>query len=139
MPSTDTKPELTAKSSMAQPVSQTAVYANGLKKKIQHTKQISSFQLLCTRSAFGKMTDYFDFDILPTVYTFRKDERILSGNTQNLKYHFFTVHFSLTLFIDSNECTVSVTKTYKTFKIFKKPHSYMFRSTSDHHQGATCT
>jgi hypothetical protein len=31
MPSTETKPELTAKASMAQPVSQTAVYANGLK------------------------------------------------------------------------------------------------------------
>jgi hypothetical protein len=31
MPSTDTKPELTAKASMAQPVSQPAVYANGLK------------------------------------------------------------------------------------------------------------
>jgi hypothetical protein len=31
MPSIDTKPELTAKSSMAQPVSQPAVYANGLK------------------------------------------------------------------------------------------------------------
>jgi hypothetical protein len=30
MPPTDTKPELTAKSSMAQPVSQPAVYANGL-------------------------------------------------------------------------------------------------------------
>jgi hypothetical protein len=30
MPSTDTKPELTAKTSMAQPVSQPAVYANGL-------------------------------------------------------------------------------------------------------------
>jgi hypothetical protein len=30
MPSTDPKPELTAKSSMAQPVSQPAVYANGL-------------------------------------------------------------------------------------------------------------
>jgi hypothetical protein len=30
MPSTDTKPELTAKSSRAQPVSQPAVYANGL-------------------------------------------------------------------------------------------------------------
>jgi hypothetical protein len=30
MPSTDTKPELTAKTSMAQPVSQLAVYANGL-------------------------------------------------------------------------------------------------------------
>jgi hypothetical protein len=31
MPSTDTKPELTAKASMAQPVSQPAVYALGLK------------------------------------------------------------------------------------------------------------
>jgi hypothetical protein len=30
MSSTDTKPELTAKSSVAQPVSQPAVYANGL-------------------------------------------------------------------------------------------------------------
>jgi hypothetical protein len=30
MPSTETKPELTAKASMAQPVSQPAVYANGL-------------------------------------------------------------------------------------------------------------
>jgi hypothetical protein len=33
MPSTDTKPELTAKASMAQPVSQPAVYANGLKRE----------------------------------------------------------------------------------------------------------
>jgi hypothetical protein len=33
MPSTDTKPELTAKLSMAQPVSQPAVYASGLKNK----------------------------------------------------------------------------------------------------------
>jgi hypothetical protein len=30
MPSTDLKPELTAKASMAQPVSQPAVYASGL-------------------------------------------------------------------------------------------------------------
>jgi hypothetical protein len=30
MPSTDPEPELTAKASMAQPVSQPAVYANGL-------------------------------------------------------------------------------------------------------------
>jgi hypothetical protein len=30
MPSTDPKPEVTAKASMAQPVSQPAVYANGL-------------------------------------------------------------------------------------------------------------
>jgi hypothetical protein len=33
MPSTDTKPELTAKASMAQPVSQPAVYANGLRER----------------------------------------------------------------------------------------------------------
>jgi hypothetical protein len=33
MPSTDTKPELKAKASMAQPVSQPAVYANGLRKR----------------------------------------------------------------------------------------------------------
>jgi hypothetical protein len=32
MPSTEPKPELTAKTSMAQPVSQPAVYANGLIK-----------------------------------------------------------------------------------------------------------
>jgi hypothetical protein len=32
MPYTDTKPELIAKASMAQPVSQPAVYANGLSK-----------------------------------------------------------------------------------------------------------
>jgi hypothetical protein len=33
MPSTGTKAELTAKASMAQPISQPAVYANGLKNK----------------------------------------------------------------------------------------------------------
>jgi hypothetical protein len=40
MLSTDPKPELTAKASMAQPVSQPAVYANGLRmfwKKLQAT------------------------------------------------------------------------------------------------------
>jgi hypothetical protein len=31
MPSTDTEPELTAKASIAQPVSQPALYANGLR------------------------------------------------------------------------------------------------------------
>jgi hypothetical protein len=35
MPSTDTKTELTAKASMAQPISQPAVYASGLKKKCE--------------------------------------------------------------------------------------------------------
>jgi hypothetical protein len=38
MPSTDTKPELTAKASMAQPVSQPAVYANGLKEERQRER-----------------------------------------------------------------------------------------------------
>jgi hypothetical protein len=39
MPSTDTKPDLTAKASMAQPVSQPAVYANGLTNiSIRHIK-----------------------------------------------------------------------------------------------------
>jgi hypothetical protein len=36
MPSTDTNPELTAKASMAQPVSQPAVYANGLTSRQQY-------------------------------------------------------------------------------------------------------
>jgi hypothetical protein len=35
MPSTDTKPELTATASMAQPVSQPAVYANGLRNVLE--------------------------------------------------------------------------------------------------------
>jgi hypothetical protein len=39
MPSTDTKPELTAKASMAQPVSQLAVYANGLTKVARSWQQ----------------------------------------------------------------------------------------------------
>jgi hypothetical protein len=34
MPSTDPKPELTAKAPMAQPVSQPAVYANGLNRPV---------------------------------------------------------------------------------------------------------
>jgi hypothetical protein len=38
MPSTDTKPELTAKASMAQPVSQPAVYANGLTTQFIYVK-----------------------------------------------------------------------------------------------------
>jgi hypothetical protein len=36
MPSTDTKPELTAKASMAQPVSQPAVYANWLRIYLEY-------------------------------------------------------------------------------------------------------
>jgi hypothetical protein len=45
MPSTDTKPELTAKASMAQPVSQPAVYANGLKKELIAITQEASRNL----------------------------------------------------------------------------------------------
>jgi hypothetical protein len=37
MPSTDTKPKLTAKASMAQPVSQPAVYASGLINQLHAT------------------------------------------------------------------------------------------------------
>jgi hypothetical protein len=52
MPSTDIKPELTAKTSMAQPVSQPAVYANGLKEYINdarsHERQRWSY--ISTRS-----------------------------------------------------------------------------------------
>jgi hypothetical protein len=49
MPTTDTKPELTAKASMALPVSQPAVYANGLKKfvfypQIFKNHKISNFR-----------------------------------------------------------------------------------------------
>jgi hypothetical protein len=43
MPSTETKPELTAKASMAQPVSQPAVYANGL---ILGTASLETFEIL---------------------------------------------------------------------------------------------
>jgi hypothetical protein len=44
MPSTDTKPELTAKASMAQPVSQPAVYANGLNINMMYmTKTVLLF------------------------------------------------------------------------------------------------
>jgi hypothetical protein len=38
MPSTDTKPELTAKASIAQPVSQPAVYANGINQVVSSVK-----------------------------------------------------------------------------------------------------
>jgi hypothetical protein len=44
MPYTDTKPELTAKTSMAQPVSQPAMYANELIYFKAHQKQFSSGQ-----------------------------------------------------------------------------------------------
>jgi hypothetical protein len=64
MPSTDPKPELTANSSMAQPVSQPAVYANGLTfkrisvlAKIKHTRvfrDITSFPLVNNYRHFEK-------------------------------------------------------------------------------------
>jgi hypothetical protein len=42
MPPTDPKPELTAKASMAQPISQPAVYANGLTKQPRKSKTFLS-------------------------------------------------------------------------------------------------
>jgi hypothetical protein len=45
MPSTDTKPELTAKALMAQPVSQPAVYANGLMALHKKTNAVSNLWL----------------------------------------------------------------------------------------------
>jgi len=45
MPSTDRKLELTAKASMAQPVSQSAVCSNGLKRNVPGYR-LSSFALL---------------------------------------------------------------------------------------------
>jgi hypothetical protein len=43
MPSTDAKPELTAKSSMPQPVSQPALYANGLREQKKFEKRKRTF------------------------------------------------------------------------------------------------
>jgi hypothetical protein len=43
MPSTNPKPELTAKASMAQPVSQPAVYANGLTYSSRHIEYVLPF------------------------------------------------------------------------------------------------
>jgi hypothetical protein len=45
MPSTDTKPELTAKASMAQPVSHPAVYANGLTDFHVLTRNFRNFSM----------------------------------------------------------------------------------------------
>jgi hypothetical protein len=42
MPSTDPKPELTAKASMAQPVSQPVVYANGFKTGVKDMGNIKT-------------------------------------------------------------------------------------------------
>jgi hypothetical protein len=45
MPSTDTKPELTAKASMTQPVSQPAVYVNGLKMSVSVRSHFTLFHI----------------------------------------------------------------------------------------------
>jgi hypothetical protein len=58
MPSTDTKPELTAKASVAQPVSQPAVYANGL----MHFKRLWQKYGIKTWSA---ILDYLWFSSVP--------------------------------------------------------------------------
>jgi hypothetical protein len=54
MPSTDTKPELTAKASMAQPVSQPAVYANGL-------NNVSTFHTIVFKTGI-QASSYSDFN-----------------------------------------------------------------------------
>jgi hypothetical protein len=52
MPSTDTKLELTAKASMAQPVSQPAVYANGL--NLCNERYSSPYQQAMKRARGGE-------------------------------------------------------------------------------------
>jgi hypothetical protein len=46
MPYTDTKPELTAKASMAEPVSQPAVYANGLNGMLGYVGPLMKYPML---------------------------------------------------------------------------------------------
>jgi hypothetical protein len=53
MPSNYTKPELTAKASMAQPVSQPAVYANGLNKR-KYMLCLHIFILAWNSTCFGQ-------------------------------------------------------------------------------------
>jgi hypothetical protein len=53
MPSTDTKPELTAKASMAQPVSQPSVYANGLNTFTDFSKWGKPAFLIVLRERVG--------------------------------------------------------------------------------------
>jgi hypothetical protein len=56
MPSTDTKLEVTAKASMAQPVSQPAVYANGLIMLYScQLEETASAQLSFQKMKNGKM------------------------------------------------------------------------------------
>jgi hypothetical protein len=52
MPSTDTKPELTAKASMAQPVSQPAVCSSGLRLQT-HTFGICNTYCPCTATVIA--------------------------------------------------------------------------------------
>jgi hypothetical protein len=55
MPSTDTKPELTAKASMAQPVSHPAVYANVL-KEVVGAKRVNFPKKWCFFSTYNKLS-----------------------------------------------------------------------------------
>jgi hypothetical protein len=57
MPSTDTKPELTAKASMAQSVSQPAVYANGLTNIDINKNHLHFYKFLF--HFFGSVDDLF--------------------------------------------------------------------------------
>jgi hypothetical protein len=69
MPSTDTKPELTAKASMAQPVSQPAVYANGLKLETGLLYVISGFR--CEEDENLAVLGYYSAGIGSLFPTFR--------------------------------------------------------------------
>jgi hypothetical protein len=53
MPSTDTKPELTAKASMAQPVSQPAVYSNAL------TGSLCAFRMKAQRDILNICVEFW--------------------------------------------------------------------------------
>jgi hypothetical protein len=53
MPSTDTKLELTAKASMTQPVSQPAVYANGLRRHVNFKVAIRVYPRIPLENGHG--------------------------------------------------------------------------------------
>jgi hypothetical protein len=70
MPSTETRPELTAKASMAQPVSQPDVYANGLTTAVE--SRIANFVRLVNKSLPAVVITNL-FILLPLRYrTFRR-------------------------------------------------------------------
>jgi hypothetical protein len=60
MPSTDTKPELTAKASMAQPVSQPAVYANGLNQVTVNIYKPECLQSLIQVSSYLNQENHLE-------------------------------------------------------------------------------